>query len=217
MKSIKYLILSILALLCSCEDAANDYRYPSVLTDFVCVDTDAEGQPEQLCLDNGHIYPIAFTEEYRKAYGSQASYRADTVYRVISIYELGADSMAYVYSMEEVASIVPTPLRKGEKLLQDPSYLQSCWLSGGYLNMVIELKALNGQHRIGFVDTTSESMQGKEFTFYHDANGDIESYRRKLYASIPLAPFTDNLQQGDTLRFVINTYDEGITQREFVL
>ena len=83
--------------------------------------------------------------------------------------------------------------------------------------MVIELKALNGIHLIGFVDTTPKGMQGKEFTFYHDANGDIESYRRKLYASIPLASFAGELQQGDTLRFVINTYDDGITQVEFVM
>lgn len=217
MKSIKYLIFPILALLCSCEDAANDYRYPSVVTDFASLIIDAEGQPEQLSLDNGHTYPMSFTEEYRESHSSQLAYRPDTVYRVISIYELRADSVAYVYSIGKVESIVPSPLRKGEELLRDPSYLQSCWLSGGYLNMVIELKALNGMHRIGFVDTTPESMQGKEFTFYHDANGDIESYRRKLYASIPLAPFTGVLQQGDTLRFVINTYDEGLIQREFVL
>ena len=83
--------------------------------------------------------------------------------------------------------------------------------------MVIELKALNGQHSIGFIDTTPETMQGKEFTFYHRVISDVESYRQKLYGSIPLAPFSNALQEGDTLRFVINTYDEGITLREFVM
>lgn len=83
--------------------------------------------------------------------------------------------------------------------------------------MVIELKALKGEHHIGFVDTTLEGMHGKEFTFYHNANNDIESYRQKLYASIPLAPFKNNLQQGDTLRIVVNTYDKGVIQQEFVM
>ena len=83
--------------------------------------------------------------------------------------------------------------------------------------MVIELKALNGQHSIGFVDTTPKNMQGKEFTFYHRVISDVESYRQKLYGSIPLAPFVSDLQQGDTLRFVVNTYDEGVTLREFVM
>jgi hypothetical protein len=60
-------------------------------------------------------------------------------------------------------------------------------------------------------------MNGKEFTFYHRVISDVESYRQKLYGSIPLTPFGNELQQGDTLRFVINTYDEGVTQREFVM
>ena len=85
------------------------------------------------------------------------------------------------------------------------------------MNIVIELKALDGRHSIGFVDTTSEGMQGKEITFYHNAHDDVESYRQKLYASIPLIPLREDLQQGDTLRFVINLYDEGITQWEFVM
>ena len=54
-------------------------------------------------------------------------------------------------------------------------------------------------------------MQGKEFTFYHRVIDDVESYRQKLYGSIPLVPFKESLGQGDTLRFVVNTYDEGNT------
>jgi hypothetical protein len=132
------LAFPILALLCSCEDAADSYRYPSVLTDYACLLTDATGQPEQLLLDNGNAYPIAFTDEYREAYDKLPTYKADTTYRVISMYELGADSVAHIYSMAQTISMVPTLLREGETLYQDPVYLQSIWLSGGYLNMVIE-------------------------------------------------------------------------------
>ena len=217
MKRFLYLALPILALLCSCEDAADDYRYPSVITDYACLLTDATGQPERLRLDNGNTYPIALTDEYREAYTQLPTYKTDTTYRVISMYELGADSAAHIYSMAQTISVAPTPLREGETLYQDPVYLQSIWLSGGYMNIVIELKALDGRHSIGFVDTTSEGMQGKEITFYHNAHDDVESYRQKLYASIPLIPLREDLQQGDTLRFVINLYDEGITQWEFVM
>lgn len=217
MKRFLYLALPILALLCSCEDAADDYRYPSVITDYACLLTDATGQPERLRLDNGNAYPIALTDEYREAYTQLPTYKTDTTYRVISMYELGSDSAAHIYSMAQTISVVPTPLREGETLYQAPVYLQSIWLSGGYMNIVIELKALDGRHSIGFVDTTSEGMQGKEITFYHNAHDDVESYRQKLYASIPLIPLREDLQQGDTLRFVINLYDEGITQWEFVM
>ena len=217
MKRLISLAFPILALLCSCEDAADSYRYPSVLTDYACLLTDATGQPEQLLLDNGNAYPIAFTDEYFEAYGGVPTYKNDTTYRVVSIYELDQDNVAHIYSIAQTISIPPTPLKKGETLHQDPAYLQSCWLSGGYLNIVIELKALNGRHGIGFVDTTPETMKGKEITFYHDSNNDVESYRQKIYASIPLTLLKDELQQGDTLRFSINTYDNGITLREFVM
>ena len=213
MKKLLSLLIPTLALLCSCEDAGDDYRYPSVITDYTCLHTNESGHPDQLRLDNGRSYPTAFANE---AY-NEATYKADTTYRIISAYELGADSIAYIHSLAQTVSHIPTPLRSGETLHQDPAYLQSCWLSGGYLNMVIELKALNGQHSIGFIDTTPETMQGKEFTFYHRVISDVESYRQKLYGSIPLAPFSNALQEGDTLRFVINTYDEGVTLRELVM
>lgn len=213
MKKAAYLIFLILALLCSCEDAADNYRYPSVITDYACLVTNAHKEPSLLYLDNGLAYPIAFTDEYYEAYGQLPVYKADTVYRIVTSYELGADSVARAHAILQTVSIVPTPLRVGETLHQDPAYLQSCWMSGGYLNMVIELKSLDGKHYIGFVDTTPTGMQGKEITFYHQSE-DIESHRKKLYASIPL---DKSLQKGDTVRLVINLYDDGITRREFVL
>ena len=215
MKKFLYLLLPLLALLCSCEESGDDYRYPSVVTDYACLATNASGQPEALLLDNGKSYAIEYSNEYREAHPQLPSYQADTTYRVLSIYELGAGSVAHIYAISKIISIVPTPLKTDEVLCQDPVYLQSCWISGGYLNMVIELKALDGLHSIGFVDTTPEGMKGKEITFHHYANKDIESYRQKLYSSIPLAPLT--LQQGDTLRFVVKTYDEGLISREYVM
>lgn len=194
-------------------DESDDYRYPSVRTDFVCFATDATGKLENMRLDNGKTYTIQFTEDFYDIYDPIPSFRPDTLYRLIGVYKLTAteqgDSVADLYSIGSIISSTPTPLEKDEEMYQDPVYLQSCWLSGGYLNFVLEIKALNGKHSIGFVDTTPEGMKGKEFTFYHRVVDDVESYRQKLYGSIPLAPFHDHLQQGDTLRFVVNTYDEG--------
>ncbi len=218
----KLLLLSILALLCSCEDSGDDYRYPSVRTDFACFSTDAMGMLERMQFDDGGGYPIHLTDELLSTTDHQPPiYRCDTLYRAIGVYELVAteqgDTVAELYSITNVLSLIPTPLSKGEVLYQDPVYLQSIWNSGGYLNMVIELKALNGKHSLGFVDTTPASLKGKEFTLYHNAQDDVESYRQKVYASIPLYPFSTHLQSGDTLRFVVNTYDEGTTELKFVM
>ena len=208
------LLLPVLTPFCSCEDAdEDDYRYPSVRTDFACIATDGKGRIEHLLLDDGSSYPVHLTQDFLKAYDDEPTYKRDTLYRFLSVYELVStaqnDTVADLYALGSIISQVPTPLREGEELHQDPVYLQSIWLSGGYLNFVLEVKALNGKHSIGFVDTTPEAMHGKEFTFYHRVVDDVESYRQKLYGSIPLAPFHDHLQQGDTLRFVVNTYDEG--------
>lgn len=210
------ILIPLLTLLCSCEDEGDDYRYPSVITDFVCFSTDARGQMEYMHTDKGNRYALRLTDELLKHFDQTPLFRPDTVYRAISIYELTrteeGDTIADIYSFGSTVSAIPPPQRLGETLRQDPVYLQSYWLSGGYMNMVIELKALNGSHTLSFVDTTPEGMKGKEFTLYHDAHGDIESYRQKVYASIPLAPFHAALQQGDTLRLIINTYDKGICQ-----
>lgn len=219
MKAKRYtvLMMAVLALLiCGCGQADEDYRYPSVLTDYVCLATGAAGKVERMLLDNGASYSVSFAETYEKV----PAFKADTLYRVVGVYELNAAEQeveAVIYSIGSVVSVVPVPLHKGEQMHQEPVYLQSIWLSGGYLNMVLEVKALNGKHSIGFVDTTPEGMQGKEFAFYHKVVDDVEAYRQKLYGSIPLGPFEENLQQGDTLRFVVNTYDDGLCSYEYVM
>ena len=210
------LLLPVLTLFCSCEDAdEDDYRYPSVRTDFACIATDGKGRIEHLLLDDGSCYPVRLTQDFLESYDDGPTYKRDTLYRLLSVYELVStaqnDTIADLYALGSIISQVPTPLREDEELHQDPVYLQSIWLSGGYLNFVLEVKALNGKHSIGFVDTTPEAMHGKEFTFYHRVIDDVESYRQKLHGSIPLSPFHDCLQQGDTLRFVVNTYDKGNT------
>ena len=214
------LLLPVLTLLCSCEDVAeDDYRYPSVRTDFACIATDGKGRIEHLLLDDGNCYPVHLTQDFLEAYDDEPTYKRDTLYRLLSVYELVStaqnDTIADLYALGSIISQVPTPLRDDEELHQNPVYLQSIWLSGGYLNFVLEVKALNGKHSIGFVDTTPEGMQGKEFTFYHRVVDDVESYRQKLYGSIPLVPFKESLGQGDTLRFVVNTYDKGNRKIDF--
>ena len=74
MNKLTSLTLPILALLCSCENDADNYRYPSVITDYTCLTIDAHGEPKQLRLDNGLAYPIAFTDEYYEAYGQLPTY-----------------------------------------------------------------------------------------------------------------------------------------------
>ena len=89
------LIAGLLTLLCSCEQSGDDYRYPSVVTDYACIISDATGQADQLLLDNGSRYPISFTDELLEANkGIRPSFKADTLCRVVSVYELVATEQA---------------------------------------------------------------------------------------------------------------------------
>lgn len=211
---------SIIFTLSTCDEN-DDYRYPSVRTDYVCFATDATGKFEYMRLDNGASYAVRFTQDFLDVYDPVPTFKPDTLYRLIGVYGLSTaeqnDSVADLYSIGSIISTIPTPLEEDEKLYQDPVYLQSIWLSGGYLNFVLEIKALNGKHSIGYVDTTPEGMKGKEFTFYHRVISDVESYRQKFYGSIPLNPFSEQLLQGDTLRFVVNTYEEGNKKFEYIM
>lgn len=215
------LLFPILTLLCSCEKGNDDYRYPSVVTDFVCLTTDAAGHLDELHTDRGNRYALHLSDELLEHFDHQPpTYRRDTLYRAIGVYEPVAttegDTVAHLYSVGNVLSALPTPLRRGETMHQDPVYLQSCWLSGGYLNLIIEIKGLDmSRHTVGFVDTTPLLMRGQEITFYHHTRDDEQAYRQKLYASIPLHPLAHLLPAGSTLRLVINTYDEGMVVYEF--
>ena len=211
--------ITLIGLFCSCEQTNEEYRYPSVLTNFVCFITNSSGQIVQMRLDDNCTYPVNVTDEYLEANNREPIYNPDTLYRAISVYELTTamhETVANIYSIGHVASGIPITLPEDKTLYQAPVYLQSIWTSGGYLNFVLEIKALDGsKHSIAYIDTTPEGMNGKEFTFFHHVGNDVESYRQKFYGSIPLIPFSENLQQGDTLRFVVNTHDKGQQQHSF--
>ncbi|MBO4589561.1 MAG: hypothetical protein J5698_01130 [Bacteroidaceae bacterium] len=196
----------------SCEE---DNTYPSLIYDFVCMQTDDDGNMKNLLTDNGHTYGIEFSDSYLDRHDSVPVFRPDSIYRVVAMYELKEEKdSCRLYDLVNIYSKVPTPPTDDMVLSYDPVFLQSIRRSGEYLNIIIQLYSLNKQHYLGVIDTTEEGKAGVDFTLIHKNVDDAEAYRQRVYMSLPLKPF--GLHKGDTIRFHANLYDEGMKSWEFI-
>lgn len=95
-----------------------------------------------------------------------------------------------------------------EKLVQDPVKIQSVWVSGDYLNMILEIEYHSKPHTVALLRNIASPTA--DLYFSHSRNDDPPGYRQMLYASFLLT----QLKTSGTVpfRLFINTYD-GI--REF--
>lgn len=128
-----------------------DYVYPSVVTEFIGAQTDSDGTISQLVADNGTVYPVL----QRDGLGGLI---ADTLYRTISIYEPlpqedGKETAAQLYSCQLVLSMNPLAEKafKGQ-IKTDPVDIQSIWLSGNYVNMILLVQYKDQTHAYHFID-----------------------------------------------------------------
>ncbi|SFK43165.1 NigD-like protein [Porphyromonadaceae bacterium KH3CP3RA] len=87
----------------------------------------------------------------------------------------------------------------------DPVKIQSVWVGGDYLNLVMEIEYLREPHSVALLrDHSSTSV---DLYFSHSSNDDPPGYPKIMYASFLL---TDLREQVDSslvpFRFFINTY-----------
>lgn len=90
-----------------------------------------------------------------------------------------------------------------EKLLQDPVKIQSIWVGGDYLNMILEIEYHSKAHPVAlFKNNDSPTV---DLYFSHSRGEDPSGYRQMLYASFLLT----QIKTSGTVpfRLFINTYD----------
>lgn len=195
-----------------------DYVYPSVVTEFIGAQTDSDGTISQLVADNGTVYPVL----QRDGLGGLV---ADTLYRTISIYEPlpqedGKETAAQLYSCQLVLSMNPLAEKafKGQ-IKTDPVDIQSIWLSGNYVNMILLVQYKDQAHAYHFIDegftANEDGTRTLNLRLYHDRKNDYEAFTKQVYLSVPLKKYLQSLQKGDKIRFYLNTYKEQETYREF--
>lgn len=194
-----------------------EYVYPDVLTEFTEIQSNGNGTLTYLLTDSGDKYRV-LEREGLDGLTPDSIYRALCVYQVTDVQE----GTVQLYSAQKVLSMLPKPESSfKEGIRTDPLDIQSIWLSGKYLNMVLLPLAKDKGHIFHFVENsltqTDEGINRLELTLYHDQNGDYEAFTRKTYLSIPLWGYGDQLKTGDRIILHINTYEEGETVREFTL
>ena len=211
MKNILYSLLTA-SLLSACGE--EEYTYPDVLTEFVCLQTDANGTGFRLLTDEGKAWDIPESQRPTN------ELTPDSVYRVISKYVPSDESgEATVYTLQSVTSPTPKTESEFEETHTDAVTIQSIWRSGDYLNLILKVMVKDQSHKFGFIEngiTTDEAgVQTLSLTLYHDRNEDVEGFYRKAYLSVPLWHYQGTLNSGDLIELHLNTYEEGMTSRTY--
>lgn len=207
-----FLSLPCLLSLAACKE--DTYVYPDVLTEFVCLQTNEQGNAARLITDDGQTLAL----DTRNRHDSLA---CDSVYRTVSMYLPTEEGSAKLYQCRLVTSPLPKPADKFVKGIHtDPIDIQSIWRSGDYLNMILLAKVKIWPHFYHFIDEgISRSSNGHrtlQLRLYHHQNADEPAFTERVYLSVPLWAYRDSLSAGDSVRFFLNTFEEGETYREFV-
>lgn len=196
--------IACMLLLLGCRE--EESIYPPVRTEILSVSTDAEGCVDRLWPDYAESYFVENHADFPHLV-------PDSLYRALAIYEItdAENRVAYVYSLGSIFSSPPIQGWEG-KIKTDPVDVQSIWMSGDYLNMVLLVKSQNKEHAFHCIETADG--QRLHFQFYHDRQGDAEAYTKKAYFSIPLKAYKT---RHASFLFSINTHKEGVKTYEFNL
>ena len=174
----------------SCKD--NDYVYPSVLTDYVLAQTDAQGNIDSLLDDHGNRYAYSLP---------QKGLTPDSAYRCMATYEITTQGVN-VYALQQVVS--PNPIRY-KQLKTDPVENVRIWRGGNYVNLVVSVWGKDKTHKFGFNLDSLVNRNSRHILFltlYHDQNNDYPAFTRNAYLSCPLHKY--GFVKGDSIAFTVH-------------
>lgn len=189
-----------------------EYVFPDLVTEMVCLKTDANGVGTEFITDEGTVWHLQEGNRPNKL-------TADSTYRMVSRYVPLNETDAQVYSFAKTISSLPKPESEYEVIHTDPVSIQSIWRSGDYLNMVLPISVKNQEHELAFIENgislNDDGTQTLTLTLFHDRKSDIEGFTQKFYLSIPLWHYQERLNKGDQIVLNLNTYKEGMTSRTY--
>lgn len=186
-----FLAFFVFLLFSGCEKGPE--RMDNYLIDFATVVKDNSSY--RFKLDNGRL----LIPEEVKNYSGEDGQRV-----ILNYIPLEGDAIKINF----VSNIFTSTIQSDgypENYSDDPVKIQSVWVSGDYLNVIIETEYHNVPHRVSLLrDLSSTSV---DLYFSHSANNDPPGYPRMIYASFLLSDLRE--QTGSTtvpFRLFINTY-----------
>jgi len=190
-------LLAVLASACHDDD---DYHYPSVLTELVELNVDADSLARSFTTDAG--------QTYRLTQGGVKTNKADTLIRCLCVYQPETEGAAAsdgtsanarsaaVYQLEHIFSQPARPSSDFTSFPREPVQFISSWRSSRWLNLYLGVPTSPQMlHSYAFsqdslVCDPSTGIRTAHLSFLHLRLGNTaDAYTLKTYLSLPLAPF----------------------------
>lgn len=188
-----YIAFAMLCLL-SCKDGGEENFYPSVITEFAMIRTDAEGAMSKMTTDDGRTYVIS---------NPQSGYEKNVGYRVVCGYVPDGQT-ATLYHATGACLLRDSTFLAYEP---DPIKVTSIWLSGHYINMQLAPLTQGGTQYWGYCIDSLRSRT-THITLHHRQNGDPPSYTQTVYASLSVDDL-GTIPSGDSIALHIKTFTGG--------
>lgn len=161
--------------------------------------------------DNGHIIMIE-DDMGQKFTVNDSRYvlGRNTKSRRICTYVIGQDSSAAIRSLYIPKCNAATDIGsiEQERHIFDPVGIESAYIGGGYLNVVMTIMTHDEtSYMRHYLETVRlDSTDSLVFSFIHNANGDVPVYSKKMYFCIPLSAYC--LQKNDAVFLKYRNYRE---------
>lgn len=185
-------LLLIISLLSACEKETE--RMDNYLVDFATVVK--ENGDYRFRLDNDRLLIPESVRNYTGEEGQRV---------VLNYVPLEGDHIKINY----VSNIFTAPIQSDdlpENYPNDPVKIQSIWVGGDYLNLILEIEYHSIPHKVAlFRDHSSTSV---DLHLSHSSNNDPRGYPKMMYASFLLSSLRE--QTGGNpipFRLFINTYE----------
>ncbi|MEN6588586.1 MAG: NigD-like C-terminal domain-containing protein [Proteiniphilum sp.] len=201
MKSLPLVLWIALLLLPAAGCEKEPKRLDDYFVEFATVKKEAAGYRFQL--DNGRLLIPRETD-----------YTGNEGQRVILNYiPWQGDTVKINYISDIFTGVVQSDGFPG-KYVNDPVKIQSVWVGGDYLNMIIEVEYHSKPHKVAlFRDLSSPTV---DLWFSHSREDDPPGYPQMMYASFLLSSLRTQNGVSIPFRVFIRTY-EGQREMQFIL
>lgn len=195
------MFIALFATACSDESGS---RLPAVRMDMVIADVDADGNVNNILVDNGNNF---FVSENKRGPFLDIQ---DARIRAIAYYQPFYEQMeAVIRDIAPIQVILPLAPHQAGITKQDPVELVRIWSGGGFLNIEMSIRAKSlAKHKVAFVDGFFGLYSNVvNLEFYHSKEDDILAANQNLFVSIPLSIYYERFQgQAFEVYFRLNTW-----------
>jgi hypothetical protein len=199
MRAFRLIGILIVLVISSCEDEPE--RIDNYFVEFATVKLD--GGKFRFMLDNSRLL-IPFKINYSGKDGQRV---------ILSYTPLEGDTV----KVNQVSDVFTADIQSENfpnYIARVPVRIQSIWVGGDFLNMIIEAEYPSKPHKVALLRDTSSSTVDLHFS--HSRESDPPGYRQIMYCSFYLGSLRSGEEAPIPFRLIINTFD-GLREIHYTL